>query len=66
MATMCVCPSPLPATTLMYFLYINRYVYTLYAISSLYTGKTLHDGSKTVGELGMKQGSKVLLLGRKV
>jgi len=61
-----MCPSPFSATTLMYFLCINRYVCTLYAISSLYAGKTLHDGSKTVGELGMKQGSKVMLLGRKV
>ena len=29
-------------------------------------GRTLQDGSQTVGEVGMKEGSKLMLLGRKV
>ena len=32
----------------------------------LCAGKTLRDGSKTVGEVGMKEGSKAILLGRQV
>ena len=30
------------------------------------TGKTLQNGAQEVGELGMKEGSRLILMGRKV
>lgn len=31
-----------------------------------YAGKTLQDGSQEVGSLGMKEGSRLIVMGRKV
>lgn len=37
---------------------------TVYVPDPLYVGKTLVDESQTLSALGMKQGSKLILLGR--
>ena len=34
--------------------------------SPLSVGKTLQDGSQKLGDLGMKEGSRLILMGRKV
>ena len=38
----------------------------LCVVFSLSVGKTLQDGAKSVGEVGMKEGSRLIVMGRKV
>lgn len=37
-----------------------------YMCFHLPTGKTLQDGTQEIGDLGMKEGSRLILMGRKV